>query len=43
MNEGRHAKIEFLKEAIADEKSVEEAYASRDVIYDIIKVSVYLY
>ena len=38
MNAGREAKMNALEEAIADEKSVEEVYACRDQIYEILKV-----
>ena len=38
MNTGRISKIKALEEAIVDEKSVEDVYACRDQIYDILKV-----
>ncbi len=42
MNEGRVAKIAALEKAIAEEKAVEDVYTSRDVIYNILEVSVEL-
>eukprot|EP00794_Sanderia_malayensis_P012848 gene12848-14170_t len=37
MNEGRMAKIQALKEAISEEKSIEEVYSSRETIYNILE------